>query len=225
MGGHNPHSNVVAAHIDVEPTRCAIRAYPCELEEELDHRGRRLVLRPIRPEDAPEHRRFLSLISPEDLRLRFFVGVRQLPEAELAHFTHIDYEHEMAFVAVGRGAVGDDEIFGVVRACADPGDRSAEFAVLVRSDLKQQGLGRVLMEKLIRYCRMRGMSELWGSVLTQNVPMMHLARSLGFKVRGIDGNVEELVLELQPVASHTTGSVTLTQDGDELRKVEMPDGR
>ncbi len=146
----------------------------------------------------------MSLVSSEDLHLRFFAGVHQLPEAELARFTHIDYEHEMAFVAVGRGAAGDDEIFGVVRACDDGGDMSAEFAVLVRSDLKQQGLGRLLMEKLIRYCRMRGMRELWGSVLTENVAMMHLARSLGFEVRGIESDVEEVVLELQPAAFHSS---------------------
>lgn len=202
MDGYSPHSKAVAARLDVEPTRRASCSYRRELEEELTHRGRRLVLRPIRPEDAPEHRRFLSLISPEDLHLRFFVGVRELPEADLAHLTHIDYEHEMAFVAVSRGAGGDDEILGVARVCDDPGDLSAEFAILVRSDLKQQGLGRVLTEKLIRYCRLRGISKLWGSVLTENIPMMHLARSLGFNVRRTEGDIEEIVLDLQPVTSH-----------------------
>jgi acetyltransferase len=70
--------------------------------------------------------------------------------------------------------------------------------VLVRSDLKGQGLGTLLMRKLIRYCRERGTGELRGDVMTENTAMLQLARSLGFKVRGIEQNVETLALELQP---------------------------
>jgi acetyltransferase len=174
-----------------------VHPYPAELEEELEHAGRHLTLRPIRPQDAAQHRRFLSLISPEDLRARFFDAVRQLPEAELSHFTHIDYDREMAFIAVGRDADGSEEILGVARACADRDRLTAEFAVLVRSDLKGRGLGRLLMEKLIRYCRARGLRELWGSILTENAPMKHLAHSLGFRVRGTECSVDEVVLDLQ----------------------------
>lgn len=192
-----------AAPVDRGPAGCAVRPYPIGLQEECEHRGQRLVLRPIRPEDAAEHRRFLSLTSPGDLRLRFFTGVRELPEPELAHLTHIDYEYEMAFVAVGRGSTGGEEILGVARASAGPGSDSAEFAVLVRTDLKRQGLGRILMEKLIRYCRERGLRELRGSVLAENAPMTSLARSLGFRVRRIEGVVEEFVLDLQPQPAST----------------------
>jgi len=69
--------------------------------------------------------------------------------------------------------------------------------VLVRSDLKRQGLGMLLMRKLIRYCRERGTCRLWGSVMTDNAPMLHLSKALGFRVQGTDRNVEEIVLELQ----------------------------
>lgn len=170
--------------------------YPAELVEALKHRGRDLVLRPIRPEDAQQHHRFMSLERPEDLYFRFFAGVHELPEADVVHFTHIDYDREMAFVAVQRNELGDEEIVGVARACADA-EKVAEFAVIVRSDLKGQGIGKLLMQKLIRYCRERGLRELWGSILLENVPMRHLAQALGFKVRGTEGNVEEVVLELQ----------------------------
>jgi acetyltransferase len=85
----------------------------------------------------------------------------------------------------------------VARACADPDNIAAEFAVLVRSDLKGQGLGTLLMRKLIRYCSERGTRELWGSVLTQNTAMLRLARSLGLHTRATEGNIEELVLDLR----------------------------
>src|SRR5215470_6066407 len=97
--------------------------YPSELEESLQHGGRQLLLRPIRPEDAPLHRRFLARIAPQDLYTRFFTTVRQLPEADIAHLTQIDYDREMAFVAVAVDSSGVEEILAVARACADPDDR------------------------------------------------------------------------------------------------------
>jgi len=177
--------------------RLAIRPYPSELEEWVEHRGRRLLLRPIRPEDTPRHRQFLARVTPRDLYTRFFTGVRELPEADLAHLTQIDYDRDMAFVAVAREAAGDEEIIGVVRACADPDNDAAEFAVLVRSDLKGQGLGTLLMRRLIRYCRERGTRELCGDVMSENTAMLHLARSLGFSVRRTEQNVATVALNLE----------------------------
>ncbi|HVN46854.1 MAG TPA: bifunctional acetate--CoA ligase family protein/GNAT family N-acetyltransferase [Steroidobacteraceae bacterium] len=178
--------------------RLAIRPYPRELEETVECCGRRLLLRPIRPEDAARHRQFLAQVTPQDLYLRFFSGVRELPAADLAHLTQLDYDREMAFVAVATDAAGVEEIVGVSRASCDPDNSAAEFAVLVRSDLKGQGLGKVLMRKLIGYCRARGTRELWGNVLAENTAMLHLASSLGFRVRGIEQNIETIALELQP---------------------------
>jgi acetyltransferase len=179
-------------------SRLAIRPYPSELEETADWGGRVLVLRPIRPEDTARHRQFLAQIAPRDLYTRFFTGVRELPDKELAHLTQIDYDRDMAFLAVGRDPSGAEEILGVARACADPDNNAAEFAVLVRSDLKGQGLGKLLMRKLIRYCGDRGTRELWGSVMADNEPMLHLARRLGFKVRGSEQNIETVALDLRP---------------------------
>ena len=177
--------------------RLAIRPYPSELEERIEHGGRSLVLRPIRPEDTTRHQHFLAQVSPPDLYMRFFRGVRELPESDLARFTQIDYDREMAFIAVAAAGAEAGEILGVARACADPDNGAAEFAVLVRSDLKGQGLGTLLMRKLIRYCRERGTGELWGSVLAQNVAMLHLARALGFRIRSSEQGTEEVALELQ----------------------------
>jgi len=179
--------------------RLAIRPYPSELEETVEHGGRHLLLRPIRPEDTPQHRKFLARIAPHDLYSRFFALMRELPHTELAHLTQIDYDREMAFIAVTPADSGAEEIVGVARACADPDNVAAEFAVLVRSDLKGQGLGRLLMQKLLRYCREQGTRQLWGNVLSTNAAMLHLSRSLGFRVRGVDREVVEVVLDLQPV--------------------------
>ncbi|MDE2137675.1 MAG: GNAT family N-acetyltransferase [Gammaproteobacteria bacterium] len=183
-----------------------VRPYPAELEERLEHRGRHLVLRPIRPQDTPRHRQFLARVAPRDLYMRFFTGMREVPEPDLAHFTHIDYEREMAFIAeVADGAEAGD-ILGVARACTGADQRVAEFAVLVRSDLKRQGLGTLLMHKLIRYCRERGIRELRGSILMENAAMLALARSLGFLVRSGERNVEEVVLDLAAATPAAPGA-------------------
>ena len=176
--------------------RLAIRPYPAELEERVSFLGREIVLRPIRPEDEPQHAQFLARIDPDDLRLRFFSVVRAFSHSDLARFTQIDYDREMAFIATHHDD-GNAETLGVVRAIADPDRTSAEFAILVRSDLQGKRLGLLLMEKMIRYCRERGIGELVGDVLATNAGMLGLARDLGLEIApGADATVKSVKLAL-----------------------------
>jgi acetyltransferase len=175
--------------------RLAIRPYPQELEEHRTLRGgRRVLLRPIRPEDEPAHQAFFESLEPEDVRFRFFNLVRAIPHSQMARFTQIDYAREMAFLAVPSGDGASPETFGVVRAAFDPDGREAEFAIVVSSALKGQGLGHALLEKMIRYCRARGTREVVGQVLPDNRPMLDLARDLGFASRFLP---EEGVVEVR----------------------------
>jgi len=160
--------------------RFAIRPYPQELVEQRLWRGRTLTLRPIRPEDEAQHLAFLQRLTPEDIRLRVFYSRRSIERSELARLVQIDYEREMAFVAVAPGPTGQDETLGVVRASVDPDNVMAEFGIIVRSDLKRQGLGRLLMDKLIAYLRARGTQRLDCDVVVQNEGMRRLAYALGF---------------------------------------------
>ncbi len=162
--------------------RLAIRPYPHELEERIDWGGAPLLLRPIRPEDGPAHVAFFAALNADDVRYRMFVRVRELTPSQLARFTQIDYDREMAFIATRPGADGDPETIGVVRVVADPDNIEAEFAVTVRSDLKGHGLGQLLMEKVIDYCRRRGTRAIVGEALPQNTRVLRLVRKLGFSV-------------------------------------------
>lgn len=159
--------------------RLAIRPYPKELEEWIEIDGRRCLLRPIRPEDEPEHRCFLDQLDPQDIRFRFFGQIRRFPHSQIARFTQIDYDREMAFIAT-QDVNGSSKTLGVVRAIADPDNARAEFAIVVGSQLKGKGLGRILLTKMIRYCRGRGTGELVGEVLAENARMLNLAKRLGF---------------------------------------------
>ncbi len=179
--------------------RLAIRPYPKEEEEGFVlANGRQVLLRPIRPEDEPAHYEFLSKITMDDMRLRFFSTLRTLPHAEMARLTQIDYDREMAFVAVAPAPGGGRETLAVVRTVTDPNNDTAEYAILVRSDLKGQGLGSKLMMKMVRYCQSRGTRRIVGQVLTENKRMLDLVRDLGFTSRLVPGeDIMEVELLLQ----------------------------
>jgi acetyltransferase len=156
--------------------RLAIRPYPCELESgELVPGVGEYRLRPVRPEDAPAFVAFAAQVTPEDMRMRFLAPMRELPASLLARLTQIDYDREMAFVLFDCG----DAIAGIARLAADADGRRAEFAVIVRSDLKGHGIGRLLMDRLIAYARSRGIAELFGDILAENTAMHALCHDLG----------------------------------------------
>ena len=178
--------------------RLAIRPYPNELEDTLPWQGETLLLRPIRPEDGEEHLRFFNALDPEDVRFRIFSRMRELRPSQLARLTQIDYDREMAFIAVRRRADGAQETLGVARAIADPDNIKAEFAIIVRSDMKGHGLGMMLMNKLIAYCKSRGTREMVGEALLDNRPLLDMVRKLGFDVHPAVGEgVALLRLPLQ----------------------------
>ncbi|MGE6234249.1 GNAT family N-acetyltransferase [Aeromonas media] len=161
----------------------AIRPYPTELEEGAWLKDQsHVLLRPIRPEDEPAHKQFVLKVSDEDRYKRFFADVGELGHEELARMTQIDYDREMAFVAVGQDGPYNQQILGVVRAISNPDQSDAEFAILVRSDLKGLGLGKLMMEKIVRYARERGIGQLSGMTMPSNRGMINLAKRLGFQI-------------------------------------------
>jgi len=155
--------------------RLAIRPYPAELERAVTLGGEDLRLRPIRPEDEGAVTDMIARSAPEDRRLRVFGALAEASRDLAARLSQIDYDREMAFVAVeADGAVG-----GVSRLVSDPNFETAEFAIMVRSDLKGRGLGYRLMVELLAYGRSRGLSQMRGDVLAGNTAMADLARDLG----------------------------------------------
>jgi acetyltransferase len=161
--------------------RFAILPYPSQWARRLTWSSREITVRPIRPEDEAQHRRFLERLDPEDIRMRIFQTRRELPRSELARLTQIDYDREMAFIAEALDAQGVHETLGVARTVSDPDRVEAEFAIIVRSDLKGAGLGRLLFQQLIDHAISRGTGRLVGIVLRENKRMLNLCRDLGFE--------------------------------------------
>jgi acetyltransferase len=190
--------------VHVAPTKLvpgehlAIRPYPRELEQPVILQGLNVLLRPIRPEDARAYAEFIARAEAPDMRFRFFTQVRRVSARDLARYTQIDYEREMAFVAAARNS-GAPEILGEVRIMTYPDGESTEFSILVRSDLKRRGLGRALVQKAIDYCRARGQKTLIAQILPENEAMMALARRSGMAIEIIPGaSIAIAHLELQP---------------------------
>jgi acetyltransferase len=162
--------------------RLAIRPYPKQLERVEKFPGfGKLLLRPVRPEDEQAFLRLFDRLSPEDIRLRFFAPLRELPRTQLARLTQIDYDREMAFVLETSGQ-GPHDILGVVRIAADPDNQKAEFALTVRSDLKGRGIGTLMLGRMLDYARDRGIGEVFGDILAENTPMIALCRDVHFSL-------------------------------------------
>lgn len=177
--------------------RFAICPYPKELEQTVDWDGRQILIRPIRPEDEITLGELLNSLAPEDSRMRFFDSMRNLPRSRLARFTQIDYDREMALVAVERASDGLERVLGEVRAVADPDHAFADFAIVVASAIKGKGLGRLLLQSIINHSRSCGIAELRGETLNGNLRMQHLAQDLGFKLTtGSDRGTVDLRLAL-----------------------------
>jgi RimJ/RimL family protein N-acetyltransferase len=144
--------------------------------------GRELLLRPIQGTDVDAIRRCFTRLDPEEVRMRFMLSMRELPEPMAQRLCNINHEHEAAFVLMDE-QVQPEELRGVSRIHIDETTNHAEFAILVERAWTGRGLGHLLMQQLIDECNHRGVDEIWGHVLTQNNPMLDLCRELGFKHR------------------------------------------
>ncbi len=156
----------------------AIPAYPVELVERWALRGDAIEVRPIRPEDAEAHIALFRRLSPQDIRYRFFSMLRDLAPEQIARLTQVDYDREMAFVAV-LGA----QTVGVARLVREPPGTEAEFAIVVDAAMKGRGLGRHLMQRLFDWAASQGITAINGQVLADNAPMLAFVKRLGFTIR------------------------------------------
>ena len=143
--------------------------------------GQVVTLRPIRPEDAAIEQEFVKSLSDESRYFRFMNTLRELTPMMLVRFTQIDYEREMAFIAVIEEGGREFEI-GVARYITNPDGDTCEFALVVTDHWQRHGLGRRLMELLIEVARSRGLSAMVGHVLANNKSMLELCSDLGFVI-------------------------------------------
>jgi acetyltransferase len=193
----------VDARIVVQPTpahgqhygHLAILPYPSHFEQEWPMRGGGLyTVRPVRPDDASMLQALVKGLSSESRYFRFASSMPELPTRMLARFTLIDYDREMALVAVHRerklGADGEfidtERIIGVSRYVTNPDLKTCEFSLLVADEFAGQGLGSRLMSAITEFARNKGLAQIEGLVLANNSNMLKLMRHLGFQIKHFD---------------------------------------
>lgn len=158
----------------------AIYPYPARLEKEwLLGDGTIVTFRPIRPEDAEAEQEFVRNLSEQTRYMRFFTPIAELTPQMLSRFTQIDYDREMAFVAMTAEKHREIEV-GVARYVIDASGESCEFAIVIADDWQHRGLGAKLMHYLMESAKEKGIRIMEGDVLAANSPMLELMTALGF---------------------------------------------
>ena len=167
---------------DPRYSHMAIHPYPAHLEQTEKLRdGTVILLRPIRPEDAQMEIAFVECLSEHSRYMRFFNPARNLSPRLLARLTQVDYDRELALLALHRaGAV--EEMAGIARYAPNADGSSCEFAVTVADKWQKRGLASLLMRRLMDAARAADYVRMTGSVLTENRPMHTLMRALGFAI-------------------------------------------
>jgi len=158
--------------------------------------GVRVLIRRVRPEDMALYPDFLRDVSPEDQRLRFFARAAELSAAEINKLSHLDYAREMAFIALDEDS---GQMLGLVRLKDELDEKTAEFAILLRSRLKGHGLGWLLMRHIIDYAKEKGLQRIYGDVLIENVTMLQMCSELGFRAEDIGSGIRRVVLRLENI--------------------------
>ena len=187
----------VAPPAHESPRHLSISPYPRRYEAHgVETDDMRVFIRPIQPEDAPLMREMLENVSETSLYHRFFSHMSKLPRSMRIRFTQIDYDREMALVALDEESE-DERMVGIARVIGTPDGRSGEFAVLVGDPWQGHGIGEALLKRVLRIVRERGMETVWGTALAENRRMAHLARDLGFDLHRDSSGDYEMTIDLR----------------------------
>lgn len=176
----------------------AIHPYPnhCVTHWQLPE-GIDLTIRPIRPEDAELEQAFVRGLSEESKYFRFMDSLQELSQNMLVRFTQIDYDREMALIAVLKEGNQEQEV-GVCRYIANVDGQSCEFALVVADAWQKRGIGNKLMNCLFEIARAKGLKVMEGEVLVNNRSMLELVRRLGFDVliSEEDASIKRIIKQL-----------------------------
>ena len=164
--------------------------------------GEQLLLRPIRIDDVAALQRGFARLTPAEVRMRFLHPLTELPEPLAQRLCDLDSASEIALVLVDPPPAADAEIHAVARAHVDPVTLAAEFALIVQQRFAGQGLGTMLMQRLIAACRQLGATQIWGDVLMENSAMLDLCSELAFERHSQlqDPGLLRVTLDLTPQA-------------------------
>lgn len=166
------------------PMHMVISPYPSRYETRVTSAdGTNLFIRPIRPEDASLFRGLFKTLSPRSVYFRFFSSVKELTPDMLDQYTQIDYDRQIAMVAIRNDGTDAEEMLGVARIIREADPRKAEFAVLISDPWHGKGIGAALLSRCLDIAKEQGIQEVWGIVLPENTHMLKLGKKLNFQIK------------------------------------------
>jgi len=165
------------------PDHLIISSYPWQYEKKQHTiNGHEFFIRPIRPTDADLMINHFDSLSPRSVYMRFFSPVKQLSKTMLIKLTQIDYDREIALVALmGKGR--DKKIIGVCRIILEPDKTLGEFALAISDEWQGKGIGSSLLKLCLKAAQTKGIQKIMGIVFAENTQMLMLGRKLGFSVK------------------------------------------
>ncbi|AMX02554.1 GNAT family N-acetyltransferase [Microbulbifer thermotolerans] len=141
--------------------------------------GQVVTIRPMEKSDIELERAFITNLSPESRHFRFLGGIGEPSEQLLKQLTDIDHDEREAFIALLESDKGPLEI-GAARYILEASRTAAECAVVVADDWQMQGLGTLLLNRLIESARARGVKHLYSIDSAENIKLRDVARSMGW---------------------------------------------
>lgn len=159
--------------------------------------GEHYILRELGPDDEPRLREMFAQASQEDIHFRCFGAMRGFAENMAHRLAHLDPKREFALAVLTPPDAGPEEILGVVHLAKNPeAEKTAEFDIMVRADLKQHGLGYLLMTEVLASARRRGLEAVTGTILRDNYVMLQMAHELGFVNESVDDDMVKVKASL-----------------------------
>lgn len=161
----------------------AIQPYPRQWVKQVTLKdGQDITIRPILPRDSYMMADFVKNLSHESRYFRFIANISELTPRMISSLSHIDYDREMALIAVGEKD-GEPQLMGAARFSDNFDDSSCEFAVVIGDEHQGQGLAALLMRRLVLVAHFKGIKEMKGTVLAQNKRMIDFCRRIGFSIK------------------------------------------
>jgi acetyltransferase len=182
---------------DLCPPHLSICPYPFQYVQEITlEEGIRALIRPIRPEDEPLIYHLFTTVSEETIVFRFNQRLTDMPHERLARYCQLDYERELAFVALIKDGPQQEQIIADVRMLKMPDLETAELAILVADEWQGHGIGTMLIDYCIKIARELEIKTLWMEILRKNSRMLHIAKCSGFDEACSDEDMVKVVREL-----------------------------
>lgn len=184
-----PSTSIPYAHMAIHP-------YPHHLISSYElSDGTKIIIRPIRPEDAKIAQEFVNNLSTQAKHFRFMEQLHELTPNMIGRLTQIDYDREMVLIAtLEQNSI--EKTVGIVHYVINPDLKTCEFGLVIADMWQKKGIGAQLMNSLMQIAKAKDIDAMMGVVYAENLAMLELAKYLGFSISSSNDSTLKIVTKL-----------------------------